>query len=89
MQGTPESDLLRKRLRLRREDVEYNQLDDVENLLFSDLVRDPELAAVFGECGLAHLLAERPVEIDVILREGYAASLRKYLGMQPSPFVPT
>jgi hypothetical protein len=51
MQGTSESDLLREKLRLRRSDIEFNQLDDVYTFLFSDLARDPELALALENAG--------------------------------------
>jgi hypothetical protein len=84
MQGTPESELLRQKLRLRRADIEVNQLDQVETFMASDLRRDPELAGIFSECGLGHLLEDVPVLDDVMPRSGVAASLRKYLGFKPA-----
>src|SRR6185369_8303135 len=84
MQGTPEAQRLARKLKLRRMDIEYQRLDELETFLNTDLRNDPLLAELFEECGCGHLLrlnaAQPPSE------EGYARELRKYLRLdQHSP----
>jgi len=79
MQGTPEADLLRTRLKLRRPDIEYLQLDDVRTFFETDLYRDPEIVAVLEECGLDHLLLLR-AEFNEKCKVGFAAMFKKFIG---------
>ena len=57
MQGTPESELLRGKLGLGRSDVERYKLDEFHTLTGTDIIKDPLLARVLGECGCGHLLS--------------------------------
>src|SRR5262249_45879776 len=92
MQGTPESDRLRRRLRLQRPDIEENQLDELETFLLSDLCRDPELVTLFTECGcghlfdLAHYVAHSAAHFgfEEFVPRANAEQLRKYLRMTPN-----
>lgn len=81
MEGTPEYKRVRERLRLRRRDIEELKLDDLDQILFSDLRDDPVLAGVLGECGLSHLLADCADLIPTVTFPGVAQAVRKYLGM--------
>jgi hypothetical protein len=83
MQGTPESDRLWQKLRFRRADIEANRLDSFETFVYSDLARDPEIHGLLTECGFGHLLDLGPKGSERVVHEGYAESLRKYLGMGP------
>lgn len=82
MQGTPESRLLREKLRLHRADIEYQQLDRLDSFRRSDLATDPELATLFGECGRGPLLelANFPHRQNMI--SGAADDLRRFLGLR-------
>lgn len=79
MQGTPEAELLRKKLSLYRPDIEHLELDRMETFLQTDLRKDSGLVRILNECNCGHLLAFKPEYHDVC-RTGIAASVRKYLG---------
>jgi hypothetical protein len=88
MQGTPEARLLRKRLRLSRSDIEYNELDDFKTFLLSDIKLDPVLVQLFEECGCGHLFDFRNPELrEEIVRKGIAESLRRFLGKVSMPSI--
>ncbi len=79
MQGTPESDLLYRKLRLTRSDIEYLHLDELS--LFTDPViqNDPVLRRLCKECGCGHLL---DIDSDDAPDERHrrdAETLKKYL----------
>jgi len=83
MAGTPEADLLRRRLTMVRRDIEEMALDRLDTFLTSDLRDDPEVVDVLRQCGMGHLfdlasIAKRTG--PAIL--GRAADLRRYLGLQ-------
>jgi hypothetical protein len=81
MDGTPEGENIRRRLRLRRADKELLELDNLWTFFMTDLARDPELIAVFEECGCGHLMDLNKLVPTKELSLGYAAELRKYLGL--------
>jgi hypothetical protein len=66
---------------LRRRDIEELKLDDLDQIVFSDLRDDPVLAQVLGECGLSHLLTDCADVIRTVAFPGVAQAVRKYLGM--------
>jgi hypothetical protein len=75
MQGTPEAELLRSKLGLRRSNIEKYALDSYETLVLSDLALDPLLSRVLTECGCGHLLKL----VDVKNRIQWATSLGEQL----------
>lgn len=79
MQGTPEADLLRRELKLRRPDIEYTGLDRLLTYLDCDLARDDELARVFKSCGCEDLLRIKTEGRPVT--RGLSASIRHHLGL--------
>jgi len=81
MQGTPESRELHRRLRLRRPDIEYLGLDDLRVLAATDLLRDPETAKIFQECGLGDLLRFASEDYRGEIRSGYSKRFKAYLGL--------
>lgn len=84
MHGTPESDLLWRRLKLARRDIEYNDLDNFYTFFGSDIKLDPDLVRIFEECGCGHLIDLRNPELrDQIVKRGVADRLRRFLGKVP------
>lgn len=80
MQGTAEHELLKRRLHVRRRDIQFMRLDDMATYMKSDLADDAELAGILRECGLGHLLELRNIfDGDVML--GQARFMRTYLGL--------
>ena len=79
MDGTPEGQKLRERLRLRRPDREYLGLDEIGTFLASDIQEDEELVAILSDCGCGHLfkMLKEPSVGDSV--RGYASDLRRYL----------
>jgi hypothetical protein len=77
MQGTPESKLLSRVLRLGRADIEYQRLDDLNTFLNTDLRNDPVLVRLLSNCGCGHLLHFPKLVSEG--KVGYADELRKYL----------
>jgi hypothetical protein len=82
MQGTPESQELYRRLRLRRPDIEYLGPDDIQTLATTDLVRDPEIARIFEECGCRDLLRFVTEDSWGDIRSGYANRFKAFLGLE-------
>jgi hypothetical protein len=81
MNGTPEGDQLWKHLRLGLEDKKHTGLDDLTVFLASDLVQDPDLIKLLDKCGCGHLF-KFGKSFDVSeLSVGYAADIRKHLGL--------
>jgi hypothetical protein len=81
MNGTPEGDLLWRKLRLRREDKSFLGLDKIQTYLFSDVQIDPGLVSLLEECGCGHLfriMREPPRER---LIAGHAERMRRYLSL--------
>ncbi len=84
MEGTPESEMLKRKLGVLRRDREWLGLDKLSTFLTTDVRNDRELVKALGECGCGHLfeLAER-VNLET-LTTGTAEAVRQYLGMRPS-----
>jgi len=80
MDGTPEGEKLWEKLRLTKRDKQYTGLDRLSTYVLSDMKDDPELVAVFKECGCAHLFGMTEVELTDRQLRGSAADVRKYLG---------
>src|SRR5207253_1733261 len=55
MDGTPEGDLLHRKLKLRRPDKEQLGLDRIQTFLLSDIQGDKELVEMLADCGCGHL----------------------------------
>lgn len=85
MQGTPESKLLRERLRLQRKDIEQLQLDRLDTFTHTDLGNDAELVRAFQECGCGHLLDLSQLATGQLSRTDAAGEIRAYLGMRGQP----
>ncbi len=77
MQGTPEAAKLRARLKLKRRDIEWLDLDSFSVFLLSDMGKDPELKRIFDECGCGHLLTLVPASGEPAMK--VADEVRKYL----------
>jgi hypothetical protein len=56
MQGTPEGEQLREKLKLSRGQIEWLYLDHLEQWVNSDLRQDAEIRPLLEECGFADLL---------------------------------
>jgi len=80
MDGTPEGQKLWEKLRLTKRDKQYTGLDKLGTFVLSDIKDDPELVAVFEECGCAHLFDMTEEELTDRQLTGSAADVRKYLG---------
>jgi hypothetical protein len=85
MEGTPEHQLLRERLKLQRPDVIHLELDRIQTFLMTDLRKDRELVEILTECGCGRLFAMLADSEHIPTREGYAKDTRKYLGMLALP----
>lgn len=81
MQGTPESEELRRVLRLQRRDIEYLKLDDFFGLAYSDIQEDPLLSRAFAECGCGHLISLLKPELRRRMLHTTSYDLRNYLGI--------
>jgi hypothetical protein len=81
MVGTPEGDRLGRRQRLTRDEARWLGLYRLSSLAASDVRDDAELVAILSECGCGQLAeVARGVEF-VTIATGYAAELRKYIGL--------
>lgn len=80
MDGTPEGQKLWEKLRLTKKDKQYTGLDRLSTFVLSDIKDDPELVAVFEECGCAHLFDMTEEKLTDRQLTGSAADVRKYLG---------
>ena len=81
MTGTPEGDRLGRRLRLTRDEARWLGLHRLSSLAASDVRDDAELVRILAECGCGQL-AEVARGIDFVkVATGYAAELRKYIGL--------
>jgi len=80
MQGTPESDLLYRKLRLTRSDIEFMKLDELAAFRDNEVRNDPSLVKLLEECGCGHLLTLSAEDLPDESPTGYADGLRKYLG---------
>ncbi len=56
MEGTPEGDQLKRRLKLSRGQMEWLYLDHLDQWVNSDLTHDPAIRALLEKCGLTDLL---------------------------------
>ncbi len=81
MQGTPEAKRLRDKLKLRRPDIEHLRLDEITTYCLTDLHADPELVAIFKECGCGHLLDLLTPEARAQVPTGFSREVRRYLGL--------
>lgn len=80
MNGTPEGDCLRQKLKFGIDEKKYSQIDRIQTFLFSDIQHDVELRALLGACGCGHLfeiLKEPPPPHRSL--PGYAEDVRKLL----------
>ncbi len=80
MQGTPESELLYRKLRLTRSDIEYLRLDELAAFRDSEVRGDAALVKLLNECGCGHLLTLTAPDLPKEIPTGYANPLRQYLG---------
>jgi hypothetical protein len=80
MQGTPEADLLRKKLRLTRQDIEYLNLDDPWTLIFSDVKDHEEIVKVLEECGLGEFIRLARALQGSVPEMSVANQIRDYIG---------
>jgi len=80
MQGTPESDLLYRNLRLTRSDIEYLKLDELAAFRDPDVRNDPALVELLNDCGCGHLLTLTALDMPQEIPTGYADTLRTFLG---------
>ena len=69
-----------RRLRLRRPDIEYLELDCLGTLIATDLARAPEIAGLLRSCGCGGALELAPKVQNATIIEGYAARFRDYTG---------
>jgi|GEM_PF-4692453 len=84
MQGTPESDLLRSELSLRRADIEYTMLDSFLAFANSDMKNDKTLVALFDKCGCGHLFSLVNLEREARQIPRQAQMVRDHLKIQES-----
>lgn len=82
MRGTPEGDRFYERFRLGRGEAEWLRLHHLSSFTRTDLQKDGELRAMLEECGCGDLLKLRFDEDLSPLTDGYAAELRKFIGLQ-------
>jgi hypothetical protein len=78
MDGTPEGEVLWKKLRIGRQDKEYLGLDSLRLFITSDLRSDLELVSLLKECKCDHLF-EVEYNPDRLVA-GVADNVMKYLG---------
>lgn len=82
MDGTPQGDALRHKLRLRRSDKQFLALDRLETFLNTDLRYDRELIELLEECGCGHLFE---IADGFALQRrvtGHAEAIRRHLGLE-------
>lgn len=84
MNGTPEARMLYDALRLRRSEIEYQHLDSLTTFTHTDLLDDPDLLAIFRQCGCGHLAELRAGSGKQC--NAYAAELRKYLRLDEEKY---
>jgi hypothetical protein len=81
MQGTPEADCLREKLRLSRSEIEYYKLDNYFTFTMSDLGQDAELREALAQCNCAHLLDIPEPNKRLPWLDRYQAPFRKRVGL--------
>jgi hypothetical protein len=84
MAGTPEGDRLARRLRLTRDEAAWLGLHKLSSLAATDVRGDAELCAILDECGCGQLVEMGRGLKFVPVATGFAAELRKYVGMAPA-----
>jgi hypothetical protein len=85
MTGTPESRLLREKLRLHRPDIEYLSLDRLETFLSPDILRDEELVALLEESGCGSLLNLARSHFPYEVLKERAREIRQFLRLPDKP----
>ena len=85
MRDTPEGKLLRKRLGLRADEIEWLRADSLPFFTQSDVAEDSELRAILTECGCGHLFDLIEPEAREITLRGAARDLRRHLGLPIPP----
>jgi hypothetical protein len=80
--GTPEGRRLRERTKFRTDQISWLNMDHLSYFLQSDVQNDPDLRALFTECGCGHLFEMMKPEARVATLR-MAAATRRHLGMQP------
>lgn len=78
MENTPESRLLKRRLKLTRRDVDWLGLHELSAFTRTDLSDDQELYDLLDECGCAHLFELNEQDYTPVPKP-FAAELRRYL----------
>jgi hypothetical protein len=81
MEGTPEGNELRQRLRVRTDDVSWLGMDTLSYFVLSDVAKDADLTAVLSECGCGHLFQLLKPDAVVARATGVAARTRQHLEM--------
>jgi hypothetical protein len=84
MDGTPEGDLLRKKLKLQKADKDYLNIDTLQFFLVTDVQHDTELVKILSECGCGNLF-EVLKEPASEYATGVAEDVRKHLMLKPAP----
>ena len=85
MRDTPEGKLIRERLGLRADEIEWLRADSLPFFTQSDVAQDGELRAILTECGCGHLFDLIEPEAREITFRGAARDLRRHLGMPIPP----
>jgi len=80
MEGTPEAEMLWRKLRLQRPDKEHLELDRIQTFLLTDISKDAELVKILSECGCGHLFKIMKPD-SMPIRSGYANDVRRYLNL--------
>lgn len=82
MEGTPEFNALRSRLKCKRDDFEYLGLDSMEILLNSDISENKKLRPLLEECGLGPLFSLSNVVDAQFSKRSIADDVVKYFKLQ-------
>ncbi len=78
--GTPEATKLYYRLKLTRQDIEFNSLDTLDAFTKTDLFNDPVIGALLDECGLSSLRKMKD-RLQFSTLASAADDLKKYLSI--------
>lgn len=86
MAQTPEGRLLRQRLKLTPDEVQYFRLNELSRFTQTDLKDDPALRGLLEECGcgqLFELADDEDAMLPAVLRGGtpFADELKQYIGL--------